>query len=921
MGLKLVQPAFTGGEVSPSLAARVDLARYGVSLKRCRNFIIRPTGGIDNRPGTRFIAQIEGDVPALLIPFEYSSEQAYVLEFTEQKIRIIREGVLLMDGPDPLEVVTPYLEAELPRIRYTQSADVLTLVHPNHAPRQLLRFSDSVWQLRLFDFEEGPFQELNTELGDRVWANAELGETTLETNFGLFQADHVGSLFYMEPQELRAVRPWEAGERDVPLNELRRSDGKVYRCVSIPDILLIDFTYPLPDPLPAITGKRWYQTGTVRPTHDKGRAFDGPQDIRTTGDDQYIQGVEWRYEHGGYGIVRIDAFISPTEVEVTVLTKLPSDVVGGPDTPIRVDVGIVGDGTNELDVSALSFSSLEAADYVLAYDDGFETPIDIVQVKPGPILVADVNLPIGVLLIVTQFGGGEMSSAYTDVWAFGAWNEVEGYPSVCGYYADRKVFANTPVQPQTLWMSRVGQYNNFGKSVPLVDDDALTATINARKVNEIRALIPLDNLLVMTVGCEWRVTAGQDGVLTPSSLALRPQCFFGSSWVEPEIVGAGALYIQERGGRVRDIGYQFDIDGYSGNDMTIFADHLVERNSIIRMAYAQQPSSLVMAVRDDGEMMCMTYVKEQEVIAWSTWDTAGDVIEDVATIPEGTRDAIYLLVRRTIAGVQRRYIERLESRLFDRIEDAVFMDSALSFDGTNTSTATIRLTSTEGWGANTIVTVTGPAAFFAGVSDVGDQIWLADGDDWLRLTIETPVSDTVALARAEREVPAAWQAVDRSDWAWARDTVSGLAHLNGREVVILADGHTEEPLTVVAGAITLPQPARIAHVGLQIIADIETLEVNVPGEQSVRDRKKAFSKVTLVTLGSRNIKVGRSVNRLEEWKPREQEFYDDPPNLNDEIAEVWITSSWSTRGRFVVRQDKPLPLTILNVIPEVTVGG
>jgi hypothetical protein len=906
----LQQAAFSGGEMSPALQARVDLARYQIGMRRCRNFFVRQYGGIENRPGTRFIAATKNNAPVRLIPFRFNTEQAYVLECGPEYIRVFRDRAPVLDGETLIEIVSPYQAEELSELRFTQSADVLTIVHPNHPPQTLSRVSDIDWRLQAFDHINGPFQDLNADEAAWVWASAATGEVTLTANADIFVAEHVGALFYMEPRELRAVRPWEAAERDVPVGELRRSDGKVYRCVSVPD-------------LTGLAGTPYYQAGQNRPTHEFGKAWDGPGDTKSDGTNDYKVGVEWEFVDGGFGIARIDAVTDAKTATATVLTTLPTGVVGGPVAGTSDTINATSPSVS-FDLGALGFTSLSKADYSVAID---AVPITGFYISPGPFLniyPATLNALVGpgdpYTIDVEQLDEGADGANVSNAWSFGAWSEATGYPSVVCYYADRKVFGNTPVQPQTLWMSKTGAYRDFGRSTPIVDDDAITATINARDVNEIRAIVPLDSMILLTAGAEWRVTTGQDQVLTPSTVGFKPQSYRGSSWVEPAVVGNTAIYVQDRGNIVRDLGYQFDVDGYTGAELTLFAHHLVERNEIEQIAFAQVPYSLVLGIRDDGTLLAMTYVREQEVIAWTTCDTALGRFEQVVTIPEDGEDAIYFVVAREIDGSTVRYIERLESRLFNDITDALFLDSALTFDGVNLDVTTMTITTAAGYTTEDLVTVTASQAVFSGASDEGDEIRFVVDGVLYRLTITEYTSDTVVQARPERDLPAALQATATDAWAFARDTFGGLEHLEGATVSVFADGLDAGDAVVTGGEVSLSEPFQKVSIGLPITADMETLEVNVPGGGVMFTRNKLINRVSLVVNESRNILAGPRYDKLDEWKPREEEFYDDPNALLSGLAEINIVASWAQRGRVVVRQDRPLPLSLYGIIPEVAAG-
>jgi hypothetical protein len=363
MGNSILQPTFTGGELSPSLYARVDLARYGTSVKTAKNFIVRPYGGLVNRPGFEFIGEVKDSTKRVrLIPFEFSTEIAYVIELGDGYMRFIYRGAyvlaesstaysaatsyalgaLVLSGgtvyrslqaanlnhtpassptwwePNPVaQVDTPWTEAQLSEVAFTQSADVVYLTHNDYRPIELRRVTANTFEVRLFENKNGPFSPINSDESIKVAVSAETGNVTVEASEDIFTEGMVGSLFYVEEKDLRGQRPWEAGWRNVFAGTLCRSDGKVYRAVTV------------------LTGggATWSQTGGIRPIHDSGRAWDGPQDSRTTGTDTYTVGVEWEYLHSGFGVVLITGYTSPTEVTGVVTLRIPKSCVGGLGSP------------------------------------------------------------------------------------------------------------------------------------------------------------------------------------------------------------------------------------------------------------------------------------------------------------------------------------------------------------------------------------------------------------------------------------------------------------------------------------------------------------------------------------------------------------------------------------------------------------
>lgn len=520
-------------------------------------------------------------------------------------------------------------------------------------------------------------------------------------------------------------------------------------------------------------------------------------------------------------------------------------------------------------------------------------------------------------IVVREFASGAFGGS-TSIWALGAWSSEYGYPAEAEYYGDRMWFAFTYAQPQTLWGSRVGAYSDFGKSSPIQDDDAISATLNARQLNEIRDLVPLTSLVAMTAAGEWRVTGGNDNVITPSSVGFQPQSYRGTSSVQAVVVGNSAIFIQDRGTVVRDLSFRIEDDGYDGNDLSIYASHLLEGRRIVDSAYQQAPDSVVWLVRDDGVLLGITYVREQQVVGWHRHDTDG-FVENVCVIPENGEDVLYLCIRREVGGATVRYVERAERRLISDRLDCFFVDSGLTYDGRNTAATTLTVTDGDDWIEGEPLTITASVATFTGgdVDWIGDQVKIGQ----TRFRVTDWLSTTQMRVESIGTVPADLRGVARTDFTLMRNRVTGLSHLNGKTVSVLSDGNVEGQKVVSAGAITLDRPGGVVHVGLPYVSDFETLELNVIGSETVRDRKKTVPSVTVLVDKTAGIYAGRSFDRLESYRPREFEGYDESAPLVTGAVSIPITTNWSEQGRICIRQSDPLPISILGVIPELKVAG
>lgn len=258
-------------------------------------------------------------------------------------------------------------------------------------------------------------------------------------------------------------------------------------------------------------------------------------------------------------------------------------------------------------------------------------------------------------------------------WKLGSWNRGRGYPKLCTFYQDRFVVAATDSKPNFIWFSRTGDYPNFGVEKvegTITDDSAITLPVINRKMCEIRHLVPANDLIILTSGNEWIVRG--DKTITPTNCNLKTQTQRGALSCEPQFIGNRCVFVQERGGTVRDMGYSYESDNYTGQDLTLFVKTLVKGHLAVTSAYAQDPDSIIYYVRDDGQLNCLTYIPEQKVYGWSHFVTNGKY-RYVESVAEGEQDTIYFVVDRVINNKSVKCIER-SIPLYAEDNSDVFLD-------------------------------------------------------------------------------------------------------------------------------------------------------------------------------------------------------------------------------------------------------
>lgn len=262
-----------------------------------------------------------------------------------------------------------------------------------------------------------------------------------------------------------------------------------------------------------------------------------------------------------------------------------------------------------------------------------------------------------------------------------------GNPSVPAFFQQRLVLASPPGALQTFYMSQPGSYYNYNITDPVQADDAITSSIISSQLNAIKAMIPMPSgLIMLTSSSAWQVNGGSAGApVTPASISANANAYNGASDVPPIVCNFDILYVQSKGSIVRDLSYNFYANVFTGTDITVLSSHLFFSFQINEWAWAEEPFKLVWAVRNDGTLLSLTYLKEQELIGWAHHDTNG-VFQSIATVTEtistGAVDAIYVVVQRTVNGNVVQYIERMADRYFNTYFTPWCVDAGLQYNST-----------------------------------------------------------------------------------------------------------------------------------------------------------------------------------------------------------------------------------------------
>ena len=289
------------------------------------------------------------------------------------------------------------------------------------------------------------------------------------------------------------------------------------------------------------------------------------------------------------------------------------------------------------------------------------------------------------------------SSSASANWSLGAFSDTTGHPSCVTFFEQRLVFAATLSQPQTIFFSKSGDYENMdeNRGGTIADDDAIIYTIASNQVNAIRFMTATRTLIIGTAGGEFAVSGGgTDIAITPTNILIKKQSNNGAANVDALAVGNATLFLQRARRKLRELAYNFDVDGYVAPDLTILAEHISE-GGFKQLSYQQEPNQIIWCARNDGQLVGLTYQREQQVVAWhrhifgGAFGSGNAVCESVATIPtDDSEYQTYVIIKRTINGSTKRYVEFIHQYDFDETDDTSFnfLDSQLSYSGSAVTT-------------------------------------------------------------------------------------------------------------------------------------------------------------------------------------------------------------------------------------------
>ncbi|MGB0684756.1 MAG: hypothetical protein ACPGQD_00995 [Planctomycetota bacterium] len=586
----------------------------------------------------------------------------------------------------PLEVASPYDAAALTLdngefgLDIAQSNDVLYICDKRGVlkPRKLIRSDTTTWSFEELDYDDGPFLPLNT--GDEIMtisdASIGTGRTVWASSRTQFTQADVGRLIYIEQENLDAVKPWKDGQASIAVGERLRSEGHQY------------------------IAENSGTTGVTTPNHVRGVASDGT--------------IRWQYETSNHGIARITAVDADggDKATIEVLTQFPETVAIGAAAGATDTISTISQA-NPCVVTTSAAHGLSDGNVIYITSAGGMDEIEgrFFQVNNASGSTFELQTLAGGDVDSTSFtahssggtvtlhGGRTLTGDSTTyaaskfpsvLWKMGAFGGSRGYPTSVSFFLDRLCYA----VENEIYCSVSGDFDSFYENEfgEIVDTSAFRVPLNSDQINEIVSLLAGPNALyAYTEGAEWTIgRASEAEPFGPNNNRPAEQTAYGSRPVKPIRVGEAVLFMTATGEKIRELLYDISVDSLLARDMTVRANHIM-RGGATYMVWQNEPRKSLMVGRKDGQLLNFSYDRDQSVLGWGRWVYGGvsAAVKSSATIasPNNDRDDVYSIVQRTVNGVTKQYVEyhAPEHRVGDALEDAVYVDSAVTWTGAATS--------------------------------------------------------------------------------------------------------------------------------------------------------------------------------------------------------------------------------------------
>ena len=942
---RIITHGFTTGEVSPAYWSRTDLEKYDLGVALAENWYVDYRGGLNTRPGTRFVGFADERPKMFTFQTEFTNNSNYLILVDRRFIRIMQDGrYLLSDYEDSFSSVS-----------YTSPTRFADLTITNHE----LRFSDfiilhtnegdyTVRVINVIDSDTVRVSHFNREV-QAVWnfssgAISKIltldhpyeGEEIQQVRATQYLAEmyfthvnHSPRVLTLGPDGTWTFEPMVIGAKldpptNVELNVKGDSNADTNATVGVA------VTSVGPDGEESLPTRTRIREGLINYTVDRGA-------MSIT----FTPAAGARF----YNIYRTSLV---TDTSLTDTQEL--GFIGTTSAPFFVDANITPDFSRKPPSNFNPFANssvlaIEITDPGAGYDQQVTAEISsstgsgfLANAARVPSSGEGMDLPPGYevgsitgIIIVNGGEGYNLSDTVSfDGEGTGAEAEIvelsppsNNYPSVAAVFQQRMLFAGSRNQPTTVWATRPGTFTNFDFSDLASGADGYQFTLDSRELNPIKHLVPIrDGMLIFHPQGVERLIANEGKAVTAGDAAVEFQSAVGISDTEPVVINNDIVFSETRGTSVQSLAFTFYTNSYSAQDLSILSSHLMDTNrSVKRMVWKEEPEKTVWAVRSDGTILALAYLREQEVFAWTQHKTRGRFV-DAQVVREPDKDVLYVAVERLLGNRLTVCIEAMQQRDFSDNDQAWCVDYGLSSELNFQSDALrINKISEVLWRLRPLAPdqLTEIFVDFTDVQ-VGDYIRAAGGV----FVVEEVVSSSEVTATAYQQptefVALTGQLFDVEPGKWSLDrpqsTFSGLDFLEGQEVQILADGDVVEPQVVSEGKITLDVPASFVIVGLGYTCRMQTLPVTTPGNE-IDGMKKRMVGAAVQTRASRGLKIGPKGGPLYEVKETFSDYYGQIRGLQDGVSVSHVNAKWDYQAQLEIVQDKPLPASVLGLVYKV----
>lgn len=682
-----IQPAFSKGELTPRLHARVDIEYWKSGVAKLTNWIVMRQGGLRRRPGTMYVAstkfQAQSD-KVRPVPFEFSPAQSYVLELGDHYMRVHGLGGTVMVGGAPYEISAPWAGADLALLQTAQSNDVLYITHPNYPPYKILRFLETDWSITPVVFEDGPY--LDIDKSGASFSPSQTGDL-IPTMTGDSAPSGVASASgsYADP----VSHPYYAFDRDRGTDWTSDVSGAVWLKYQFPTAKVVTgYAVRASNTILTITdntgtsGSNTVSTiyripGSLRAPRNW--TFEGSNDdLNWSVLDTQAAQTGWGDGERRYYTFRNDVsfLYYRLNIQNANVSERPTSVAelslqgGGADAQIITLAASNISGINK----GSGFLSTDVGRHLrLLSEDTYWHWFEIVSV------VASNSITV-------RFRSPPLPSVKSIAsWRLGAFSATTGYPQAITFFQERLCYGGTSEQPQTIWGSKTGDFDNYGVSIPLKPDDSFTFTFGA--AGAIQWLADNGDLIVGTTGAIRTLgPADKNQAFSATNVTQGKPALVGAAPIQPVSAGGAPVFVGKFLNNVREASYSFDAQGYVSPDISILSEHLFH-SGVTSIAFAQIPDSIIWCSMGDGSLVGITHEREQQMIAIHHHELGGNgFVEWVVKIPGVASDEVWLSVRRIRPdGSPVRTLERVSKSFEDRpAAEAFLVDCGLTYSGAPT---------------------------------------------------------------------------------------------------------------------------------------------------------------------------------------------------------------------------------------------